>query len=444
MLPLKPFNDYIRQNSLFSPDQRILLAVSGGKDSVLMAHFFKQSGVNFGIAHCNFGLRGAESQRDEHFVRTLAALMEVQVFVTGFYTKTYASAHQLSTQMAARELRYRWFEEVRLANGFDYIAVAHHQDDAIETVLLNLVRGTGIAGLHGILSKRDFLIRPMLFLSRSGIDELIDKHKIDFVEDSSNLSGNYARNKVRLDVIPKLKELNPNLEQTFEQNIRRFANAEIVVQQRVTQLRSEICRIQNGEMRISLEKIRELHPQAFLLFEILKEYSFSEAVTDEIAEALSKQSGTSFYSATHRVTIDRAELLVTRIAKEPAQLMQVIHRADTNILLGDRRIQVSWADGAAFENDANKAFVDTEKLIFPLVLRTWNNGDRFMPLGMKRFKNLSDFFIDQKVPLPQKEHIPILVNGNGDIVWVAGLRQDNRYKVTATTKKVAIFEQKFN
>jgi len=443
MLPLKPFNDYIRQNSLFSPDQRILLAVSGGKDSVLMAHFFKQSGIDFGIAHCNFGLRGAESQRDEHFVRGLAALMEVPVFVTDFETKSYASAHQISTQMAARELRYRWFEEIRLANGFDYIAVAHHQGDVVETVLLNLIRGTGIAGLHGILSKRDFLIRPMLFLSRSGIDELIDKYAIDFVEDSSNLSGNYARNKLRLDVIPRLRELNPNLEQTFEQNIGRFAAAEIVLQQRVAQLRSEICEIQNDEIRISLEKIRELHPQAFLLFEILKEYNFRESVTEEIAEALNKQSGTSFYSATHRVTIDRADLLITKIPVENTRLLQV-HRTDTDIYLGDRQIHISWVEGADFDNNVNKAFVDTEKLIFPLVLRTWYKGDRFMPLGMKRYKNLSDFFIDQKVPLPQKEHIPILVNGNGDIVWVAGLRQDNRYKVTATTKKVAIFEQKFN
>jgi len=443
MLPLKPFNDYIRQNSLFSPEQRILLAVSGGKDSVLMVHFFKQSGIDFGIAHCNFGLRGAESQRDEHFVRGLAALMEVPVFVTQFATKTYASAHQISTQMAARDLRYRWFEEIRGANGFDYIAVAHHQGDVVETVLLNLIRGTGIAGLHGILSKSNFLIRPMLFLSRSGIDELIDKYSIDFVEDSSNLSGNYARNKLRLDVIPKLKELNPNLEHTFEQNVRRFAAAEIVLQQRVDQLRSEICAIQNDGMRISLEKIKDLHPQAFLLFEILKEYDFTEAVTNEIAEALNKQSGTSFYSATHRVTIDRAELLVTKIPGEISRVLQ-IHQTDTEIHLGDRQIHISWADGSDFEKNVNKAFVDTEKLIFPLVLRTWFRGDRFMPLGMKRYKNLSDFFIDQKVPLPQKEHIPILVNGNGDIVWVAGLRQDNRYKVTATTKKVAIFEQKFN
>ena len=443
MLPLKPFTEYIRQNSLFSPDQRILLAVSGGKDSVLMAHFFKQSGIDFGIAHCNFGLRGAESQRDEHFVRGLSALMEVPVFVTDFETKSYASTHQISTQMAARDLRYRWFEEVRLANGFDYIAVAHHQGDVVETVLLNLIRGTGIAGLHGILAKRDFLIRPMLFLSRSGIDELIDKYAIDFVEDSSNLSGNYARNKLRLDVIPRLRELNPNLEQTFEQNIGRFAAAEIVLQQRVAQLRSEICEIQNDEIRISLEKIRELHPQAFLLFEILKEYNFRESVTEEIAEALNKQSGTSFYSATHRVTIDRADLLITKIPVENTRLLQV-HRTDTDIYLGDRQIHISWVEGADFDNNVNKAFVDTEKLIFPLVLRTWYKGDRFMPLGMKRYKNLSDFFIDQKVPLPQKDHIPILVNGNGDIVWVAGLRQDNRYKVTATTKKVAIFEQKFN
>lgn len=443
MLPLQSFTDYIRQNALFSSEHRILLAVSGGKDSVLMAHLFKQAGFKFGIAHCNFGIRAGESQRDEHFVRTLASVLEVPFYVTHFETKTYAAEHKISTQMAARDLRYRWFEELRTSQQFDFIAVAHHQNDAIETVLLNLVRGTGIAGLHGILPKRGYLVRPLLFLSRKGIDGLITANGIEFVEDSSNLSGAYARNKLRLDVIPKLKEINPNLEDTFERNMHRFAATEIILQQAVAQAKKDVLEERNNGICLSLEKIMALHPKELLLFEMLKEYNFTETVTAELLLSLYKQSGTSFYSATHRITVDRDELIMTRIPLNDKPHHQMIHPADTQVQMNGRVIGISYAEYAGYENDPDKAFVDTDQLIFPLIFRNWQEGDRFMPLGMKNYKKLSDFFIDQKVPLPEKENIPILINGNGDVVWVAGLRQDNRYKVTATTKKVVIFEQKF-
>ncbi|CAM4167796.1 tRNA(Ile)-lysidine synthase [Pedobacter westerhofensis] len=441
MLPLQNFTGYIHQNALFSPGDQILLAVSGGKDSVLMAHFFKQAGLNFGIAHCNFGLRSGESQRDEHFVRRLAAVMDVPIYVTHFETKAYAAGHKISTQMAARDLRYQWFEELRITHQYDCIALAHHQDDAIETVLLNLVRGTGIAGLHGILPKRDHLIRPLLFLSRKDIDELIRAASIDYVEDSSNLSADYARNKLRLEVIPRLKEINPSLEETFAHNIERFADTELVLQQRIAALQDDICERRADGIYLSIEKISTLHPKRLLMYELLKPYGFSEPVSEELLDSLAKQSGTSFYSASHRLTINRQELIITRINEEHDR--QMIQRADRTAEFGQRRIEIRYTEQAGFENNINKAFVDLDKLIFPLVLRTWQEGDRFMPLGMKNYKKMSDFFIDKKVPLPEKEHIPILVNGNGEIVWVAGLRQDNRYKVTSTTKKVAIFEQKF-
>ncbi|MBB6273159.1 tRNA(Ile)-lysidine synthase [Pedobacter cryoconitis] len=444
MLPLQNFLDYICQNSLFDPDQRILLAVSGGKDSVVMAHFFKEAGFKFGIAHCNFGLRDEESQRDERFVSSLAVQLEVPLYVTHFATKAYAAEHKVSTQMAARDLRYHWFEEIRQQESYAYIAVAHHQDDAIETVLLNLVRGTGIAGLHGILPKRDYLIRPLLFLSRAGIDEAVQENNYDFVEDSSNLSTAYARNKLRLGVIPLLKEINPNLEQTFEHNILRFAETEIVLQQTVARIRAEICAERREGIYFSLEKIKALHPQQLLLFELLKTYNFTEAVVEDILNSLEKQSGTSFYSASHRLTVDRDELILTVAGKEEIYTNKVIHPSDTEIPFGSQIFSITYSDEPAFENNPQKAFIDADQLIFPLIVRTWQDGDRFMPIGMRNYKKLSDFFIDQKIPLPQKDSIPILINGNGDVVWVAGLRQDNRYKVTATTKKVAIFEQKLN
>jgi len=444
MLPLQNFRDYVSQHALFDQKHRVLLAVSGGKDSVLMVHLFKRSGFDFGIAHCNFGLRGGESQRDELFVRTLAALMEVPVYVKQFETKAFAAEQKISTQMAARDLRYQWFEELKTGQGYDRIAVAHHQDDSVETVLLNLVRGTGIAGLHGILPKRGDLIRPLLFLSRKGIEELIAEFEIDFVEDSSNLSAAYARNKLRLDVIPLLKELNPKLEQTFEQNIRRFAETELVLQQAVERARLDLCVEKNNEVYLSLDQIATLKPQQLLLFEILKTYHFTERVVGELLNALDKQSGTSFYSSSHRLTIDRDAVIITRIIDGQEAENKMIHRTDHQVLLQGQFLQIDYTDIVSFEPDPCRAFVDEDKLIFPLVLRAWQDGDRFKPMGMDNYKKLSDFFIDQKIPLPQKQTIPILINGNGDIIWIAGLRQDNRYKVTGTTKKVAIFEQKFN
>jgi tRNA(Ile)-lysidine synthase len=449
MLPLQSFRAFISRHQLFEPDQNILLAVSGGKDSVLMVHLFKQAGLNFGIAHCNFQLRAEESQRDEAFVRMLAATMEVTFHVTHFNTKAYAKAQRCSTQMAARDLRYAWFEEIRAAEGYEAIAVAHHQNDAVETMLINLTRGTGISGLHGIAPKRDRLIRPLLFLSREAIETLIGKENIGYVEDSSNLSDHYARNKIRMHVIPQLKAINPVLEQTFAQNIQRFQEAEMIIQQTVLSLRRKLLEESPTGISIQIDAIKALNPQKLLCYELLKPYNFNESLTLEVLTALDKQTGTSFYSSTHRVTIDRHRLMITPLegqhttiqAGPDTGLNQLIHPAARQVELPMHLLNISYTEGNSFSRDG-KAYVDHELLIYPLVLRSRQPGDVFVPLGMKTHKKLSDFFIDEKVPLPEKDKIPLLINGNGDIIWVAGMRQDNRYKVTATTKKVAIFELK--
>lgn len=439
MLPLPQFLAYIKKNALFKPEDKILLAVSGGRDSVLMAQLFKLAGFEFSIAHCNFNLRGDESQRDEAFVKLLATNLDVPFHVVHFDTANYASTHQMSTQMAARELRYEWFEKLRTEIGYDYIAVAHHQNDSIETLLLNLTRGTGISGMHGILPKRDKVIRPLLFLSRQEVDELVEQGNISFVEDSSNESNKYARNRIRLSVIPQLQEINPNLEYTFAQNIARFAEIEELLQLVVAQTRTAIIRKQGSDHLIAIDKIKSLVPQKLLFFELLKPFHFSNAVVDEILAALDKQSGTSFYSSSHRATINRNELLISELeTKNEGHCL--VHPEDKRVQFGEQEITLSYTQSDIREFDNHKAYVDVAHLIFPLVLRFRQDGDKFIPLGMKGFKKLSDFLIDSKVPLPQKEKIPLLINGNGEIIWVAGLRQDNRYKVNATTKKVAIFE----
>ncbi|MES2650435.1 MAG: tRNA lysidine(34) synthetase TilS [Bacteroidota bacterium] len=440
MLPIASFVDYIKKNTLFAKRDKILLAVSGGKDSVLMAQLFKLAGFEFSIAHCNFNLRGDESLRDEAFVKLLASTMDVPFYCTHFDTKGYAKINHLSTQMAARALRYQWFEEVRANYNYDFIALAHHQNDSIETLLLNLTRGTGISGMHGILPKRGYLIRPLLFLSRPEIEELVDKNQINFVEDSSNESDTYARNSIRLNVIPILKEINPNLEETFAQNIIRFAETEAVLQNIVAQTREHVCEVRNGNVYLSIEKIEHLQPQKLLLFELLKPYHFTSSVVDELLQSLNKQSGTSFYSQSHRATVNREEIIISDLAIANSDSIIFMHSYDEFMTVEGQKIGLSYTDSNAVEANINKAFVDADKLIFPLIIRFKQDGDKFMPLGMKQFKKLSDFFIGQKIPLPDKSKIPLLINGNGEIIWVVGFRQDNRYKVNATTKKVAIFE----
>lgn len=441
MLPVASFVDYITKNALFEKKDKILVAVSGGKDSVLMTQLLKLAGFKFSIAHCNFNLRGDESQRDEAFVKLLSTTLDVPFYCTHFDTKAYAKSNHLSTQMAARALRYQWFEELRSNGNYDYIALAHHQNDSIETVLLNLTRGTGISGLHGILPKRDYLVRPLLFLSRQEIEALVDENNISYVEDSSNESDAYARNSIRQHVIPVLKTINPNLEETFAQNIIRFAETEAVLQNVLAHTRKRICEVRNGDIYISLENIKQLQPQKLLLFELLKPYQFTSAVVDEILDALEKQSGTSFYSAGYRVTINRADLIITALAMPNDEDRAVFwHSTDEFVTVNMKKIRLSYTSSTEVESSFSKAYVDADKLIFPLIVRFKQDGDKFKPLGMEQFKKLSDFFIDQKIPLPNKSKIPLLINGNGEIIWVLGFRQDNRYKVNATTKKVAIFE----
>jgi len=437
MLPLQSFKDYASTNALFFPGQKILLAVSGGKDSVLMAHLFAQSGFMFGIAHCNFNLRADESQRDESFVRILSSNLGVPFHVTHFKTKAYAEEHKISTQMAARVLRYNWFEEIRNQHGYDVVALAQHQDDVIETVLLNLTRGTGIAGLHGIMPKRGSLIRPMLFISRSEIDGLIEANDLSYVEDSSNLGANYARNKVRHHVVPQLRELNPNLAQTFRQNVQRFAETEQVLQQVVSSLKQSIFLQKGNAWYLSIAQLKVLQPQQLLLFEMLREYGFSELVVATLLKALDKQSGTSFYSGTHRIVVDRSHLVLSELQVQDQPIV-FVHPQDQRVKLPFHTLSVSYDEQPFFEKDNSKAFLDAGKLIFPLVVRTREPGDKFIPLGMTSFKKLSNFFIDQKVPLSEKDRVPVLVNGNGELIWIGGLRQDDRYKVTASTKKVAV------
>lgn len=442
MLPVERFLQFVLDNELLKDSDRTLLAVSGGKDSVLMAHLFHHAGLKFAIAHCNFNLRGEDSDFDERFVRTLADEFKIPCHAIKFDTKKRAEEDKISIQMAARVLRYEWFEEIRTQFGYDSISVAHHQNDFTETILLNLVRGTGISGLHGILPKRGKIIRPLLFLTREEIDEVVAAEKLEFREDQSNLSSKYARNKIRLEVIPKLKELNPILEQTFRENGRRFSELEEFLRIKVEELRNELfIPFRSESYTIDLHRLKQLKPINLLLYELFKPFLFNEDVLNDLVKSWDGQSGKQYQSATHQITLDRERLLLTPREVASAQRTKLNHGESAINFSGyDITILELVPNEIRFEKGREVAYFDADLLVFPLLFRNWQKGDYFYPLGLKGKKKLSDYFTNLKIPIVEKTNIPILENGNGDIIWIAGYRTDERYKILPTTQKVIKLE----
>jgi tRNA(Ile)-lysidine synthase len=443
MEALSRLQSFIKQHALFLEEESVLLAVSAGRDSVLMARLFKASGYRFGIAHCNFNLRDAESELDERFTEELADELEVPFYTQRFDTLEYANANHISVQMAARDLRYQWLEKIRTEFNYQYIAIAHHQNDVIETMLLNLTRGTGISGLHGILPKKGKLIRPLLFLSRDEIDELVKHEAYAYREDSSNLSVKYSRNKLRLEVIPVLKELNQSLELTFEANRKRFAELEILLDLRVQEIRERLfIKLAEDEFEISIAELKKLNPLSTLLYGLFHPYGFTETVLNDLANAWDGKPGKVFHSAGYQLLVDRGRIILSRINEDRAEDV-LLESVNSSCIWNKQQFECKIVPVSQFElNKAeNIAQLDYDLLSFPLTLRSWKNGDHFQPLGLKLKKKLSDFFVDRKISLNHKKDIGVLENSNGDIVWLAGLRVDERYKVSPNTKKVFILEQ---
>lgn len=431
------FVQNLRINALCSPGDRVLLAVSGGRDSVLMAHLFAEAGYPVGIAHCNFRLRGNDSDADEVFVSALADRLGIPFHTKAFDTAAYASQQGISIQMAARDLRYQWFEEIRAECGYDYIAIAQHQNDNTETVLLNLVRGTGLAGLGGIHPKRGCLIRPLLFLSGAEVGAQVEQLGLEYREDESNFSTKYARNKIRLAVVPVLKTLNPDLERTFTANISRFSAAYEVLQTYIDELRSQLFEQHNAlEWHISIAGLTSRHANLFVWYELFRPFGFSETVLGDLMNVLPDGlPGKRFESNTHVLHLDRDKLI----------LMAIETQARTAVFLETPGAEVQWHDyhfqsglttDTTVRAEPYMAQYDANRLIFPLQIRSWQPGDTFRPLGMNGNKKLSDLFVSLKIPRYRKKDVPVVVNGNGDIIWVAPYRISDCYKITDKTKKV--------
>ncbi len=431
---LEQFNRYLFDNKLVNQCDKVLCAVSGGKDSMLMLSLFIQAGFSVEIAHCNFNLRGEESDGDEDLVRKYAATHNIPLHIKHFDTKQYAQQHKVSIQVAARELRYAWFEELRLLHKCVVIAIAQHKNDHVETVLLNLTRGTGIRGLGGIQKIRDYLIRPLLFLEARDISQLVSKLSIPFRDDSSNFSNKYARNKIRLDIIPEFEKLNPEFIAVMDENISRFQESITVLDDFVCELRNDIF-IPTKEDTWEIDKSIIANKKIALLYLLFEPFHFTKPVLEDMYASLNGESGRIFESDEFILLSDRSTLVLKR--KLTANASVVIDDISTNKYhWGSHQLEISSSEDCSIEALANVAQLDMEKIIFPIMIRSWQEGDFFQPLGMNGRKKLSDFFIQRKVNVLAKAQTPILVNGNGDIMWIVGFQLDDRYKITQMTKKV--------
>lgn len=417
---------------LCPPDQRMLLAVSGGVDSMAMLHLFYTAGYKIGVAHCNFQLRDAESDEDEELVQKTCKQWNIPFHTQRFETNNYAAVNGLSTQIAARELRYAWFREVMQAHAYDKLATAHHLNDNLETTLLNFVRGTGISGMKGIPLTTDNIIRPLLAFTKKELKDYANDNQLSWREDASNATDDYDRNQLRHQVIPKLEELNPALEGTFKRTNQRLQGAAAVFQLGLDQLRKQFMTEEKNRITISTDLLQHITFPEVVLWELLKDFGFNHTQCAD-AVAAAGQSGKRFLSAGYQLTTDRKAWIVAPVAGEMSATE--IQSNDKKITLGTLELTLEKTPGNSISRNPAIAQLDAGKVAFPLTWRKWKEGDTFAPLGMDNQKKLSNFFIDAKVPRTDKD-VATVLESNGNIIWVVGYRIDNRYKITDQTKEV--------
>jgi len=432
---LDKLRTHIKQNLDFLNKKKLLLAVSGGIDSMILVDTFYKLGLDIGIAHCNFKLRNKSSDKDEQFVLENAEKLNIPVFNISFDTKSYASKHQLSIQMAARELRYEWFRKISSENHYDYLLTAHHKDDVIETFLINFSRGTGLDGLTGIPEKNNEIIRPLLPFSRSDINVYAAKNKLKWREDKSNTDTKYLRNKIRHQVIPVFKELNPSFSNSFSQTICNLNESKAFISQQIEQLKKTIITSKDDSLSIDIAALKIHGSEKFILREILKEYQFTQ--WDDVLNLLSAQSGKFVTSATHRLLKNRDELILSKITKEHSKSFQITE--DTKKIKKPLHLKFKKIKEEKLQKLQNnpkssldKIHIDLDRINFPLGIRKWQQGDVFHPFGMQGKKKLSKFFKDEKMSVLEKENTWVLCTKD-QIIWVIGKRMDDRFKIKKTT-----------
>lgn len=427
---------YIEREQLFNLNDRVLVALSGGADSVALLRVLLALGYTCGAAHCNFHLRGEESDRDQHFVEELCARHKVPFHLIHFPTEEYAEAHKISIEMAARELRYEWFDRLCEEEKYKVVAVAHHQDDSVETVLLNLIRGTGIHGLTGIRPVNGKIVRPLLCVDRSEILDYLSRLNQHYVIDSTNLQDEYTRNKIRINILPLLQSVNPSVKESILRTASHLAEVETLFDKTIEEGKRRVLK-ENGIIIEALEK--EPAPKS-LLFEILRAYGFNSAQVEDIYRCRATQPGKVFYAADIRVVKDRGSFLL--LPPEQHEGPVLIDKPTGELVFGNKRFRFSLCkrepEFKVFR-DKNLACLDADKLTFPLMIRQWQTGDKFVPFGMTGKKNVSDYLTDNKKNFEEREET-VVVCSQDKIVWLAGERPDNRFRIEDTTKNILLIE----
>ena len=433
---LEKFQNHIKSRLSFLEKDKLLIAISGGVDSVVLTHLCHDLKLNFSLAHCNFNLRGKESDADEDFVLQLAEDLDLEVFIESFDTEKYAQDNKRSIQMAARELRYTWFEELAEQLQFDYILTAHHADDNLETFLINFTRGTGLEGLTGIPEVNEKFVRPLLPFSSSDIETYAQENHINWRDDSSNKSVKYLRNKLRHEVIPILKDINPSLLQSFQSTLNNLNDTASIVAYSVDEFLSKaIDSIEDNEVKFKVSEFKKLNNPKPYLYESLKKFGFTQ--WDDIVNLLDAETGKQVFSERYRLIKNRAHLLLSKITSDDVKSYSI----DENSKRIETALGVLLFDeaDAVFGKRTNVIFVDKDKLEYPLTIRKWQVGDVFYPLGMTGKKKLSKYFKDEKLSLLDKENTWLLCSGEA-IVWVINRRADNRFRVTESTEQILKIE----
>ena len=424
---------------------KLLLAVSGGVDSMVLLHLLLKEGYHVSVAHCNFRLRAKESDADEQFVKKVCIEKKIPFFCKKFFTAKQAAADKTGIQETARKLRYEWFAELMKQENFDRLITAHQATDQLETLLLNLTRGSGLNGLEGIRAKSGQLVRPMLFATRKEIEHFAAKNKIRYRDDSSNESDKYARNRIRLHVLPQLLRINPQVVEHMNHTSQVVQQANEFIAAEISKWIKKHCKVVMGGISIEIDPVLKHKTPAFLLFQVLHTYGFNKEQVLQIVASVQNQSGKIFRSHSHQLLKDRKTLFIQPVEKAVKQPLSFLLKNNKGSLV-TYEFELRWKEKKVPENlktSGKKILVDTAKLRFPITLRTWKKGDRFQPLGMKGKKKLSDFFVDQKLSRAQKENCLVL-ESDGEIVWVVNHRPAEPFKVTTATASVIEFEYKLN
>ena len=427
---------YIDKYQLLTVGKPVLVGVSGGADSIALLTVLVELGYSCIVGHCNFHLRGEESMRDEHFTETYARKLGLPFVKVDFNTRDYAAEHHLSVEMAARELRYAWFEEMRCVHDAQAIAVAHHRDDNVETVLMNLIRGSGIRGMSGIRPKNGFVVRPLLSVTRQEILQWLSERQLEYVTDSTNLSAAYTRNFIRLRVLPLLETINPSVRTAINRTAEHLAETESLFAYVMADARKRVFEAEN---RLSIKALMQYPSPKTVLFELLKAFHFTPSSVDEIFLSLNKESGKLFFSSSHRLVKDRDCLLLSPLAAAGEKEVYFL-TGEEGCWSGPIDLAFSRIvriEELHIQKDKDIAYFDLDKLKFPLVLRHWQQGDWFVPFGMQGRKKLSDYFSDKKFSRLEKEQVWLLCSGD-EVIWIVGERSDNRFRVECATKRCLV------